>query len=66
MFLFVSFESSQFVSLNSIRIYWYRFYKCHDVCADAGRAIGNIHLSPYEVTAFKNCSDLDTRKRGTF
>lgn len=33
---------------------------------DAGSTIGNINLSPYEVTAFKNCSDLDTCKRGTF
>lgn len=31
-----------------------------------GETVGNIYLSPYEVTAFKNCSDLDTRKRGTF
>lgn len=33
---------------------------------DAGSTIGNINLSPYEVTAFKNCSDLDMCKRGTF
>lgn len=33
-------------------------------CAES--TIGNLNLSPYKVTAFKNCSDLDTRKRGTF
>jgi len=36
------------------------------IYAVARNSIGNIYLSSYEVTAFKNCSDLDTRKRENF